>query len=135
VTESGAGAVERFFVHLSARDWVALESVLAEGVERLGPFGDRITGRSGYVEFLRSLVPEDYGNDVHRITYGADGRHAFARVTEHLAYAEGTFDLEEAYAFELDERGAITRVEVYWQTPDRAAGGEAPDPAERSAGG
>ena len=117
------GVVERFFLHLSARAWAALREVLAEDVERLGPFGDRVAGRTRYLDFLRGQVPEDYGNDVHRITYGGDGTSAFARVTEHLVYAHGTHHLEEVYAFELDERGRIARLEVYWQTPADDPGG------------
>jgi len=117
------GVVERFFLHLTARAWAALREVLAEDVERIGPFGDRVAGRTRYLDFLRSLVPEDYGNDVHRVTYGSDGTSAFARVTEHLVYAHGTHHLEEVYAFELDERGRIARLEVYWQTPDTDPGG------------
>ncbi len=117
-TGAFAGAIERYFVHLTARDWTALGGVLAAGVERVGPLGDRVSGRDRYLELLRRSVPEDYGNDVHRIVYAADGRAAFARVTEHLVYPQAAYELEEAYAFELDERGAITRVEVFWQNAD-----------------
>jgi len=117
MVQGGDGVVERFFLHLTARGWAALGELLTEDVERVGPFGDRVEGRARYLEFLRSLVPQDYGNDVHRITYAADGNSAFARVTEHLVYPHGTHHLEEVYAFELDRRGRIARLEVYWQTP------------------
>jgi len=128
MAETGEGAVERYFVHLSARDWLALAGVLAVDVERVGPLSDRVTGREAYVDLLRRSVPEDYGNDVHRITYHPSRRTAFARVTEHLVYrdpeseSESGYHLEEAYAFELDAQRAISRVEVFWQTPapDRA---------------
>jgi ketosteroid isomerase-like protein len=113
-----SGVVERFFVYLTARDWAAFGALLADDVERVGPFGDRAVGRARYVDFLQGLVPSDYGNDVHRITYAADGRSAFARVTEHLVYPHGTFHLEEAYAFEIGENGSIEHLEVFWQTPD-----------------
>jgi hypothetical protein len=112
------GVVGRFFARLTARDWDGLGALLAEGVERIGPFGDRAVGRDRYVDLLRGLVPSDYGNDVHRITCAVDGRSAFARVSEHLAYPHGTFDLEEAYAFEIGESGLIDRLEVFWQTPE-----------------
>ena len=117
------GVVERFFDRLTARDWPGLGALLAEDVERVGPFGDRAVGRTRYVDLLRGLVPDDYGNDVHRITYAPDGRSAFARVTEHLVYPHGTFHLEEAYAFEIGESGSIDRLEVFWQTPDTDPGG------------
>jgi ketosteroid isomerase-like protein len=117
------GVVERFFANLTARDWAGLGALLAEDVERVGPFGDRVVGRARYLDLLRGLVPSDYGNDVHRITYAADGRGAFARVTEHLVYPRGTFHLEETYAFEIGETGSIDRLEVFWQTPDRDPAG------------
>jgi len=120
---AGDGVVERFFAHLTARAWDALGDVLVEDVERVGPFGDRVMGRSRYLDFLRGLVPDDYGNHVHRVTYGEDGTSAFARVTEHLVYPHGTHHLEEVYAFELDEHGLIARLEVYWQTPHADPGG------------
>lgn len=114
---SGAGAVERFFAHLSARDWAALRSVLAPDVERTGPLGDRVSGRDRYLAMLEAAVPADYGNDVHFVTYAADGRAAFARVTEHLGYPAQALHLEEAYAFGLDGEGLVSRIEVFWQTP------------------
>ena len=123
MVQGGDGVVERFFLPLTARGWAALGELLTEDVERVGPFGDRVEGRARYLEFLRSLVPQDYGNDVHRITYAADGNSAFARVTEHLVYPHGTHHLEEVYAFELDRRGRIARLEVYWQTPADDPGG------------
>jgi hypothetical protein len=66
---------------------------------------------------LEEAVPADYRNDVHLVTYSADGRAAWARVTEHLGYPDRTLHLEEAYAFELDGGGLVSRIEVFWQTP------------------
>jgi hypothetical protein len=118
------GGVERFFEDLSARDWESLRGDLAPEVERIGPFGDRVAGREGYLAMLEESVPADYRNDVHRVAYAEDGRTAFARVTEHLGYPDRTLHLEEAYAFGLDEVGLVSRIEVFWQTPqyDPAAG-------------
>ncbi len=112
-----SGVVERFFEHLSARDWVALRGDLAPDVERVGPFGDRVAGRDRYLAMLEAAVPTDYRNDIHLITYASDGRAAFARVTEHLRYPDRSLHLEEAYAFGLDAEGLVNRVEVFWQTP------------------
>jgi hypothetical protein len=119
-----SGGVERFFEHLSARNWESLRRDLAPQVERIGPFGDRVAGRDRYLAMLEESVPADYRNDVHRVTYADDGRTAFARVTEHLGYPDRTLHLEEAYAFGLDEVGLVSRIEVFWQTPqyDPAAG-------------
>jgi len=112
-------SVERFFDHLSARDWDALGQVLAPQVVRIGPFGDRVESRERYLDLLAGVVPEAYGNDVHRVTYARDGASAFARVTEHLRYPGAPqLDLEEAYSFELDVEGRIVRVEIFAQNPD-----------------
>lgn len=112
-----SGTVERFFVHLSARDWESLRRDLAPAVERVGPFGDRVTGRDVYLAMLEGAVPADYGNDVHLVTYAPGGRSAFARVTEHLGYPDQPLHLEEAYAFGLDDDALVCRIEVFWQTP------------------
>ena len=117
-----SGPVERFFEHLSARDWASLRGELAPEVERIGPFGDRVAGRDRYLAMLEEAVPDDYGNDVHLVTYAADGRAAFARVTEHLSYPNQTLHLEEAYVFGLDDAGRVRRVEVFWQTPQDDTG-------------
>jgi hypothetical protein len=97
--------------------------VLAADVERIGPFGDRVTGRDRYLAFLAGTVPDRYGHDVHHILSSPDGRSACARVTEHLSYPDRELHLEEVLWFHVDGRGAITRVEVFWQTPQADPGG------------
>ena len=132
MAEHEGGIVERFFECLTARDWEALGAVLAPGVERVGPFGDRVVGRRRYLDLLSGVVPARYGNEVHRVTYASDGRAAFARVTEHLAYPERELHLEEAYSFHIDESGVISRVEVFWQTPSSDLRDVAPAPSGHS---
>ena len=121
--EGPLGIIERFFGRLSARDWTGLGEVLAPDLERIGPFGDRVSGRARYLDLLAGSVPAAYGNDVHRVTYAPDGRSGFARVTEHLAYPDSELHLEEAYAFQFDETGVVARVEIFWQTPQFDRGG------------
>lgn len=111
------GVIERYFWHLSSREWAVLGTVLSAEVVRVGPLGDEVIGREPYLALLAEGVPERYGNDVHRIVYGPGGSSAFARVTEHLFYPGGALHLEETYAFEIDEPERITRVEVFWQSP------------------
>jgi hypothetical protein len=115
--------VERYFFHLTAREWSDLGTFLAQEVLRIGPYGDQLTGRQVYLDFLRTTVPADYGNDVLRIVSTPDGLFAFAKVTEHLRYEEVEYHLDEAYSFEIGEDGLIRRVEIYWQTPQFHAGG------------
>jgi len=120
---SSARTVERFFSWLTAREWDNLATILSEGVLRVGPFGDRLSGREDYLDFLRGTVPPDYRNDVARIIGAPDGACAFAKVTEHLRYGERELHLEEAYSFDIDDEGLICRVDIYWQTPGQDPGG------------
>lgn len=115
--------VERYFDHLTARSWESLAALLSVDVERVGPFGDLAVGRDRYVSFLEATVPADYRNDVLRVVYAPDNRAAFARVSEHLRYPEQEFHLEEVYAFDIGDDGLISRVEIYWQTPELDPGG------------
>ena len=123
MTQSPHETVERFFTHLSARKWSDLASLLDDQVERIGPFGDRVVGRDTYMAFLRGVVPSEYGNDVSQIVVSSDGRSAFAKVTESLRYPDRELHLDEAYFFDIADNGLITRIEVYWQTPERDPGG------------
>jgi hypothetical protein len=115
--------VAAFFERVTAHDWTALAEVLATDVERVGPFGDRVAGRERYLAFLEGTVPDRYGHDVHGVVPSPDGRRACARVTEHLTYPERELHLEEVLWFDLDGRGRIGRIEVFWQTPQDDPGG------------
>jgi hypothetical protein len=112
------GTIERFFACLSARDWAGLGGMLSPEVERVGPLGDLVRGRASYLDLLRESVPEVYGNDVHRVTYALGGGSGFARVTEHLGYPDRPLHLEEAYLFQLEPGAMISRVEIFWQSPE-----------------
>ncbi len=113
-----SGTIERFFDCLSARDWARLGMVLSPQIERIGPLGDVVRSKADYLNLLRESVPEVYGNDIHRITYAPGAGSGFARVTEHLGYPDRELHLEEAYFFQIDRRGLITRVEIFWQSPE-----------------
>ncbi len=123
LTSVATDIVEHFFSHLTAREWNELGTILDQEVLRIGPFGDQLTGRQVYLDFLRAIVPTDYGNDVRRIISTPDGLFAFATVTEHLRYGEEEYHLDEAYSFDFGEDGLICRVEIFWQTPQNDPGG------------
>jgi SnoaL-like protein len=123
MTTSSVRTVERFFAWLTAHEWDNLATILSETVLRVGPFGDQLSGRERYLDFLRGTVPPDYRNDVARIVGAPDDSTAFAKVTEHLRYGERELHLEEAYSFDIDHDGRICRVEIYWQTPRDDPGG------------
>lgn len=123
MTSSATNIVERFFSHLTAREWSDLGAILDQEVLRIGPFGDQLTGRQVYLDFLTATVPSEYGNDVLQVVSSSDGLFAFAKVTEHLRYGEVEFHLDEAYSFDIGDDGMICRVEIYWQTPQFDPGG------------
>jgi hypothetical protein len=116
------GVVQRYFRHLGARNWTSLGEVLAADVVQVGPLGDEVAGRADYLAHLEARVPDQYGNDVHRVLYAPSGTFAFARVTEHLIYPDRALRLEETYAFEIRPPDLITRVGVFWQSPGTASG-------------
>jgi len=128
------GVIERFFQHLTGREWGSLGQVLAADVVRVGPYGDEAIGRDRYLAFLASTVPVDYSNDLLRITYASDDRSGFARVQEHLNYGDSAFHLDEVYSFEIDEAGLLSRIEVYWQTPELDPGWFGSAQSEKSYG-
>ncbi len=123
LTSGATGIVERFFSYLTAREWNDLGTILDQGILRIGPFGDQLTGRQAYLDFLRGTVPADYRNDILRIISTPDGLFAFAKVTEHLRYGEEAFHLDEAYSFDIGQDGFFCRVEIYWQTPQNDPSG------------
>ena len=121
---SGEGVVERTFKHLTGRDWDSFRALLSRDVERVGPFGERVLGRDAYVELMaggEQPTPEDERHrttwDVHRVAYTQDGQAAFARVTAHVPRNGRELRIEQTLAYELEENGLISRIEVFWRDP------------------
>ena len=75
--DRGIGIIERFFECLSAHDWASLTAVLAPDVDGSAPRRSCRRASSLPRPPGRSRSP-DYRNDVHRVTYGPDGRSTFA---------------------------------------------------------
>lgn len=116
-------AVRSFIERISAKDWPAFAALLSEDVERTGPYGDVVAGRDRYVEFLTAVVGRhaDYALRERRITVSADGRRAFAEVTEALSVDGGHVEFPEVLAFDLDGDDRISKVAVYMIRPDPTA--------------
>jgi hypothetical protein len=120
--DSGIGVVERTFEYMAASDWGSFGALLSSGVERVGPFGERVIGRDAYIELMSAgeHAGSDEGRpswDVHCVAYTADRRSAFARVTAHVPRSDRDLWIEEALVYELDESGLISRIEVFWRDP------------------
>jgi hypothetical protein len=122
--DPGEPIVERTFEHLAARDWNSFGALLSDAIERIGPYGERVIGRDAYVKLMRgdehSRSEGDTDRttwDVHRVVYARDRRSAFARVTAHVPHEGRDLLIEQTLAYELDEDGLISRIEVFWRDP------------------
>jgi hypothetical protein len=129
VSENAEGVIEQIFDRLGAGDWSGYGALLSADSVRIGPWGDRSTGREHLVEMVAMLTPASSGNDspaprwdVHRIAYTPDGRSGFARVTAHPGRGPLSH-FEETLLFEIDEEGRVARIEIFWQTPQYAPSG------------
>jgi SnoaL-like domain len=125
--EDVLGVIEQFFDRLVAGDWIGLGALLAPDMERIGPWGDQMVGRDRYVEMMATSNPTSTTGDktgttweVHRIAYGRDGHSGFARVTAHPSQGPIS-EFEETLAFQMDDRGLVSIIEVFWQTPQHGS--------------
>jgi hypothetical protein len=105
-------------------DWEAFRGVLSPDVERIGPFGERLVGRDAYVELMSGAGQRASDRDrrrttgdVHRVVYSEDRRSAFARVTAHVPREDQEMMIEQTLAYEIDDNGLISRIEVFWRDP------------------
>jgi hypothetical protein len=122
--DSGDGVVEKMFESLAAHDWDSFRALLSTGVERIGPFGERVVGRDAYVELMASggqpTSDDDRKRttwDVHCVAYTDDSRSAFARVTAHVPQGARELRIEEVLYYRIDEIGLIAGIEVFWRDP------------------
>lgn len=52
--------------------------------------------------------------DVHCVAYTHDRRSAFARVTAHVPRSGRKLRIEQTLAYEIDENGLVSSIEVFW---------------------
>jgi limonene-1,2-epoxide hydrolase len=107
-------AVGGYLDALRRQDWAALHATLDPDVARHGPYGDDVTGRDAYVEFLTRTFTMlgDYELEVHR-TFGTEGR-VCVELAETATVGEERLRTEEAVVFAVDG-AAITEVRVFLQ--------------------
>jgi ketosteroid isomerase-like protein len=111
------GLVEQYLAAIVGHDWPGLYECVTDDVVRVGPYGDRYTGRDAYVAFLAETMPRLRGYEmvVDRVTYTGDGR-AFAELSETVEIDGTPVRTPEVLAFELAPDGRITHIEIYIQT-------------------
>ncbi len=109
------GVVEEYLSAIAEHDWPSVASCVAAGVERIGPYGERCTGREDYVALLSEVVPalRRYKMDVQRVLYTADRRQAVAELSETVEVDGELLLTPEALVFDMDDDGLISRVAIY----------------------
>ncbi len=114
--------VDEYLERLVAHDWEGVGSCLAEGVVRVGPFGDTYSGRGAYLDFLSGLMPalEDYSMRVDRVS-ARDGC-VLVELTETMNIDGSPLSTPEALVFDLDEEGLIAHISIYIQRLGSPAG-------------
>jgi limonene-1,2-epoxide hydrolase len=110
-------AVERYLAAVVAFDWHTLRACVTDDVVRIGPFGDRYTGRDAYVGFLTGLMPTlvDYSMDVHRVVDA--GPIVTAELTETMTWDGERVVTHEALVFDVTADDRIRRITIYIQPP------------------
>ena len=113
-----AGIVERYLDAIASHDWDVVNECIADDIVRVGPYGDRFTGRDDYVAFVADLMPKlpGYAMEVHRVTYASDVL-AYAELSETVESDGKPMCTPEVLVFELDGDGRIARVDIFIQTP------------------
>lgn len=114
--------VERYLTGLATGDWDGVAATLAPDVVRRGPYDDDVSGRSAYVELLRTTITalSGYTLDVDRTL--AAGSTVVVQLAETVDDRAGRRRTEEAVVFDVDH-ASISAVTVYLRgrRPDAAA--------------
>lgn len=115
-----AGIVERYLGAIVSHDWAVVGECIADGIVRIGPYGDRFDGRDDYLAYISDTMPklEGYSMDLHRVTY-VDDERAFAELSETVTVNGQPMLTPEVLVFEFDGRRQIARVEIFIQTLSR----------------
>jgi ketosteroid isomerase-like protein len=112
-----ADIVERYLRAIASQDWDVVDKCIADDIVRVGPYGDRYTGRDEYLAFIADLMPrlEGYAMELHRVTYASDAL-AFVELSETVELDGKPMLTPEVLVFGLDGDGRIARVDIYIQT-------------------
>ena len=122
---SAADAVRRLYEAYQARDWAAAaELIHEEAAVEMPATGERLTGRTGVVDFQRAY-PEPWG-DLSVLRVVGEGDTAAAEIE--VIAPEATFRMA---AFWRSEGGLLRDGAEYWIT----VGGEEPPPNREHAPG
>jgi ketosteroid isomerase-like protein len=113
-----AGIVERYLHAIASHDWGVVDECIADDIIRVGPYGDRYTGRDEYLAFIADLMPKlkGYVMKLDRVTYASD-ELAFVELRETVEVDGKPMVTPEVLVFEVAGDGRIARVDIFIQTP------------------
>ena len=114
-----ADIVELYLDAIASHDWDVVDECIADDIIRVGPYGDRYSGRHDYMAFIADLMPKlpGYAMKLDRVTYVGDAR-AYAELNETVELDGKPMHTPEVLVFELNGDGRIARVDVFIQTPE-----------------
>jgi len=115
--------LDRYFEALQSKNWEELAACLADDVHRTGPYLDIVEGKRAYVSFLEGIVPSlvNYELEVHQVRL-LEGGSALVLLSESVDEGGTRMTFPEALVFDFDQRGLISRVDVYLKQPPRKRG-------------
>jgi predicted ester cyclase len=107
--------VRRYLDAVAGQDWETASSCLAQNIRRVGPFGDTYEGRTGYLNFLRDLMPSlvGYGMQINRLIEA--GPVVVVELSETVVHNGQALETAESLVFDLDEDGLIAHISIYLQ--------------------
>ena len=116
-----ARSVDDYLTAMAKHDFALLATAVSEDIVRTGPYGDVYRGRAAYVDFISELLPALPGHtlDVAAVTYSADGRRAFAEITETVQLDDSPLVTPEVLVLDLDDDGLIRAISIYIKTKGR----------------
>jgi ketosteroid isomerase-like protein len=114
-----ADIVARYLDAVASHDWDVVDECIADDIIRVGPYGDRYSGRDEYLAFIIDLMPKlpGYAMKLDRVTYVSDAR-VYAELSETVELDGKPMRTPEVLVFELNSDGRIARVDVFIQTPE-----------------
>ncbi len=122
---------EDYVEALLARDWDRFVSMLAEDVHREGAEGaetDSVDTREDYLAWAKNLIDPlyEYSWVVHRVAYSQDGTVAWVEATSQYRVHEADvpFGYRLAMVLEINPKGLIQNVSLYWKTPQQRLPGD-----------
>ncbi len=118
--------VQRYLDAMATGDWVVLAGTLAPDVERLGPYGDNVSGRDAYAAFLEDIIGTLSGYELAIVAMIVDGGRVAVELNETVDDGDAKLHTDETVVFDVRD-GLITRVAVYLQKSERRVPQSEPD--------